>query len=80
MEDTILKENMIKVTKKVERVGKTVFIKSENIDKIKKFKGFLEEDANSDKLKDLQEYVANKAIELYFSSDEFKEKINIALH
>ena len=80
MEDTPIKENMIKATKKAERVGKTVFIKSENIDKIKKFKGFLEEDASSDKIKDLQEYVANKAIEQYFGSDEFKEKISIALH
>ena len=76
-----MNENMEeKIIEKPERIGKTVFIKSENIDKIKKFKGLLEDEAGSDKLKNIQEFIANKSIELYFSSDEFKDKINSALN
>ena len=64
---------------KPKRLGKNVYVNEENIEKINKFKGFLEDDANSTKLKDIQEYITNKALEVYFTSKEFKDKIQEAL-
>ncbi len=64
---------------KPKKLGKNVYVNEENIEKINKFKGFLEDDANSTKLKDIQEYIINEALEVYFTSDKFKDKIQEAL-